>query len=101
MERSCEMKYTLNDIRNKEVINIRSGSKIGYVDDIEFDAESLTVKSLVIYGRGHFFGFFGRDDDVVIKCRDIEIIGTDTILISTNETILPKTIDVKAKSLCK
>ena len=95
------MKYTLNDIRNKEVINIRSGSKIGYVDDIEFDAESLTVKSLVIYGRGHFFSFFGRDDDVVIKCRDIEIIGTDTILISTNETILPKTIDVKAKSLCK
>lgn len=95
------MKYTLNDIRNKEVINIRSGSKIGYVDDIEFDAESLTVKSLVIYGRGHFFGFFGRDDDVVIKCRDIEIIGTDTILISTNETILPKAIDVKAKSLCK
>ena len=95
------MKYTLNDIRNKEVINIRSGSKIGYVDDIEFDAESLTVKSLVIYGRGHFFGFFGRDDDVVIKCRDIEIIGTDTILVSTSETISPKTINAKAKSLCK
>lgn len=95
------MKYTLNDIRNKEVINIRSGSKIGYVDDIEFDAESLTVKSLIIYGRGRFLGFFGRDDDVVIKCRDIEIIGTDTILVSTNETILPKTIDVKVKSLCK
>lgn len=84
------MKYTLNDIRNKEVINIRSGSKIGYVDDIEFDAESLTVKSLIIYGRGRFLGFFGRDDDVVIKCRDIEIIGTDTILVSTNEVISPK-----------
>ncbi|MGN1135464.1 MAG: YlmC/YmxH family sporulation protein [Oscillospiraceae bacterium] len=95
------MKYTLNDIRNKEVINIRSGSKIGYVDDIEFDAESLTVKSLIIYGRGRFLGFFGRDDDVVIKCRDIEIIGTDTILVSTNEVISPKTVDVKVKSLCK
>ncbi len=95
------MKYTLNDIRNKEVINIRSGSKIGYVDDIEFDAESLTVKSLIIYGRGRLLGFFGRDDDVVIKCRDIEIIGTDTILVSTNEVISPKTVDVKVKSLCK
>lgn len=95
------MKYTLNDIRNKEVINIRSGSKIGYVDDIEFDAESLTVKSLIIYGRGRFLGFFGRDDDVVIKCRDIEIIGTDTILVSTNEVISPKTVDAKVKSLCK
>lgn len=95
------MKYTLNDIRSKEVINIRSGSKIGYVDDIEFDAESLTVKSLIIYGRGRFLGLFGRDDDVVIKCRDIEIIGTDTILVSTNEVISPKTIDGKVKSLCK
>ena len=95
------MKYTLSDIRSKEVINIKTGSKIGYVDDIEFDAESLTVKSLVIYGRGRFWGFFGRDEDVVIKCRDIEIIGTDTILVSTNETIAPKTIDAKVKSLCK
>ena len=95
------MKYTLNDIRNKEVINIRSGSKIGYVDDIEFDAESLTVKSLIIYGRSKFWGFFGREEDVVIKCRDIEIIGTDTILVSTNEIISPKTIDVKVKNLCK
>lgn len=95
------MKYTLSDICSKEVINIRTGSKIGYVDDIEFDAESLTVKSLVIYGRGHFWGFFGRDDDVVIKCRDIEIIGTDTILVSANETISTKAVDVKIKSLCK
>jgi len=95
------MKYTLNDIRNKEVINIRSGSKLGFVDDIEFDAESLMIKSLIIYGRGRIFGFLGRDEDVVVKCRDIEIIGTDTILVSTNETVSPKSANVKVKSLCK
>lgn len=95
------MKYTLNDIRNKEVINIRSGSKLGFVDDIEFDAESLMIKSLIIYGRGRIFGFLGRDEDVVVKCRDIEIIGTDTILVSTNETVSPNSANVKVKSLCK
>lgn len=95
------MKYTLNDIRNKEVINIRTGSKLGFVDDIEFDAESLMIKSLIIYGRGRIFGFLGRDEDVVVKCRDIEIIGTDTILVSTNEAVSPKSSSVKIKSLCK
>lgn len=95
------MKYTFDEIRNKEVINIRSGSKLGYVDDIEFDSESLMIKSLIIFGRGKLWGLWGREDDMIIKCRDIEMIGTDTILVSSDVTISPKKIDVKIKSLCK
>lgn len=95
------MKCTINDIRRKEIINIRSGTKIGYADDVEFDTDSFTIKSIVIYGRYHMFGFLGKDDDIVIKCRDIEIIGTDTILISADESILLKGANVKCKNLCK
>ncbi len=95
------MKYTFDEIRNKEVINIRSGSKLGYVDDIEFDSESLMIKSLIIFGRGKLWGLWGREDDMIIKCRDIEMIGTDTILVSSDVTISPKKIDTKIKSLCK
>lgn len=95
------MKYTFDEIRNKEVINIRSGSKLGYVDDIEFDSESLMIKALIIFGRGKLWGLWGREDDMIIKCRDIEMIGTDTILVSSDERISPKKIDVKIKSLCK
>lgn len=95
------MKCTLNDIRRKEIINIRSGTKIGYADDVEFDTDSFTIKSIVIYGRYRMFGFLGKDDDIIIKCRDIEIIGTDTILISADESILLKGVNVKCKNLCK
>lgn len=95
------MKYTFDEIRNKEVINIRSGSKLGYVDDIEFDSESLMIKALIIFGRGKLWGLWGREDDMIIKCRDIEMIGTDTILVSSDVLISPKKTDVKIKSLCK
>ncbi len=95
------MKYTFDEIRNKEVINIHSGSKLGYVDDIEFDSDSLLIKSLIIFGRGKLWGIWGREEDTVIKCHDIEMIGTDTILVSSDEVISPKKIGVKIKSLCK
>ena len=95
------MKCTLNDIRNKEIINIRSGSKLGYADDIEFDTSDMTVRSFVVGGRYRWFGLLGKDEDIIVKCKDIEIIGTDTILISVDEAETPKRVLVERKTLCK
>jgi len=72
------------DLRNKEIIHIKSGGKVGFVDDVEFDTSTAKVCSLVVYGRARFFGLFGREDDFVIPWGDIEIIGEDTILISSD-----------------
>lgn len=93
------MKCTLNDIRSKEIINVRTGTKLGYADDIEFDTGDMSVKALVVYGRYRFFGLMGRDDDLVIKCKDIDIIGTDTILIAADEANVSKKVQVNRKSL--
>lgn len=95
------MKCTLSDIRSKEIINIRSGTKLGYVDDIEFDTGDCTVKSFIIYGRYRLFGLLGKDDNVIIKCKDVEIIGTDTILVSVDDGIATKSSAVQGKILCK
>lgn len=72
---------SLSDLRNKEVINIRNGARLGYVDDLEINTEDSTVIAMVVYGRPRCFGLFGRDDDIVIRCKDIELIGEDTILV--------------------
>lgn len=95
------MKCTLNEIRNKEIINVRNGSKLGYADDIEFDSSDMTVKSLIVYGRSHFFGILGKDDDIILKCKDIEIIGIDTILVDVDSADVTKIATVQKKSLCK
>ena len=79
------MVCSLAELRDKEVINIKTGAKLGYVDDVEINLESATVLALIVYGRPRFFGLLGRDEDIIIKCTEIEIVGEDTILIRTKE----------------
>lgn len=95
------MKCTLADLRNKEIINIKTGERLGYVDDIEFDTDDSTIKSFIVYGRARLFGLLGRDDDIIITCDDIEIIGVDTLLISVGEAELAKRHSAGIKNLLK
>ena len=76
------MVYSFNDIKCKEIINIRTGCRLGYPDDIEFDNCTAKICRLIVFGRPRFFGLFGREDDLSIKWCDIEVIGEDTILVS-------------------
>ena len=95
------MRCTLTELRNKEIINIKTGTRLGYVDDIEFDTEDSAVKSFIVYGRARLFGFLGRDDDIIITCDDIAIVGVDTVLVSVEEAELAKRHSNNMKTLFK
>ncbi|NLP31211.1 MAG: YlmC/YmxH family sporulation protein [Clostridiales bacterium] len=69
------------DIRNKEVINIYDGKSLGYVDDIEIDLEKGTVEGIVVPAERRIFQFFGREEDLVIRWKDIKRIGDDVVLV--------------------
>ena len=40
--------------------------------------------------EARFFGLLGKEDDIIITCDDIEIIGVDTVLISVDEANFSK-----------
>jgi len=71
-----------DDLRCKEIINIRNGAKLGYADDVEFDTHTSKIVKLIVEGRPKFFGLFGRGEDFTVPWQDIEIIGEDTILVT-------------------
>ncbi len=75
------MSISTEELKEKEVINILSGEKLGYADDFEIDTETGKVMALVILGRNRFFGLFGREDNIVIPFSEIKLIGHDTILV--------------------
>ncbi len=80
----------LIDLRDKEVINLKDGYRMGYVNDIEFDTVTGQIISLVVYGKGKVLGLFGREEDIIIKWEDIEVIGDDTILVCAEPYFPPK-----------
>ena len=88
------MTVSFSQLRMKEIVNVATGMKIGFADDIEIDTETSQVRSIIVCGRQRAFGLMGRDDDIIIKCSDIELIGEDTILVDLEQ----KTISTKTKS---
>ena len=62
-------------MRNKEVINVSDGVKLGWVCDVELDTASASMTALVI------FGLLGREEDIVIPWDKIKLIGDDTVLV--------------------
>ncbi len=72
----------IEDLREKEVISISDGVKLGYVYDAEIDTKNAYLTSLVVYTKPKFFGLFGKAEDLVISWKDINLIGDDTILVS-------------------
>lgn len=70
------------DMKNKEVINVKDGCRIGCVNDVEVDMKCARLVAIIIYGRLKCFGLFGRDEDIIIKWENIEVVGEDTILVN-------------------
>jgi len=75
------MRCRIAELRCKEVINISTGERMGYVCDVLVDTATGQVVSIVVPGPCRFFGFFGREDDYVIPWETIRRIGEDIILV--------------------
>ena len=70
-----------SDLRYKEVIDVHSGLRLGYVCDAEFDDQEGRLCSLITPGRAKWFGLLGREDDYVLPWKSIVRIGGDIILV--------------------
>jgi YlmC/YmxH family sporulation protein len=72
-----------SELRYKEVIDIHSGLRLGYVCDLEFDDSEGRLISVVTPGKAKMFGLLGREDDYVVPWGCIVRVGGDIILVET------------------
>ncbi len=78
------------DFRQKEVINISDGRRLGYIFDVEIDEETGSVDSVIIPASGKILGLFGRDNEFVIPWDSIKKIGEDIVLVDLDKRLLRK-----------
>ena len=71
----------LSELRSKEIINIASGQRLGYVCDAELEMPAGILKSFMVPGPCRFFGLFGREPDFLVPLSSITKIGRDIILV--------------------
>ncbi len=75
------MTERIAELRDRQVVNVNDGTVLGVVGDVELDTNSGKLSAIVIYGRQKAFGILGREDDIVIPWSEIEVIGSETILV--------------------
>lgn len=73
-------KMGTDELRQKEVINLCDGTRLGYACDFEFDASDGKICALIVPRPSGFLGF-GKECDIVIPWCRIECIGEDAILV--------------------
>ena len=71
----------LSELRCKEIINVATGQRLGYVCDAEIEMPEGKLKALIVPGPCRFFGLFGREPDFLIPMGCITRIGEDIILV--------------------
>jgi YlmC/YmxH family sporulation protein len=71
----------ISELKQREVININDGKRLGIVYDVEIDMEKGRIEAIVIPGTGRVLGLFSKESDIVVNWENIKKIGTDVILI--------------------
>ena len=69
------------DFKHKEVINIKDGRRLGFVQDVCADLESGTITSIIVPGSNKILNMFSNSNKIVIEWKDIKCIGDDVILV--------------------
>lgn len=81
------------DLREKEVINIKDGCRLGFVTDVEIDIRNGCITKIIIAGPCKIFGLFGRETEYVISWCDIKKIGDDIIIVDVDIKFVLKNVN--------
>ena len=66
--------------KQKEVINLSDGRRLGYVQDVEADFTTGKITAIIVPENNKLFSMSGKND-LVIPWDKIEKIGDDIILV--------------------
>ena len=69
------------DFKHKEVVNIKNGKRLGYVQDVCADLETGTITSIIVPGSNKILNIFSSNNEIVIPWQNIKCIGDDLILV--------------------
>ena len=68
----------IEELKQREVINISDGKRLGFISDLEIEDGAVTA-AILPYSKG--FSLFGQGDEYTIPWGSIIRLGDDTILV--------------------
>ena len=85
---SAQAELTLSDIEEKDVINVVTGERIGFVSSLRIDTNSGQIIAITVQPSMKFVSFFSKDEaSVVVPWNQILKIGEDVIIVNVAQQL--------------
>lgn len=78
------MTCRIAELQYKELVDISSGARYGFISDLEIDTEQGKIENIVVYGKPRAFGILGRNTDMVFPWCAVKRIGADLIMVDAS-----------------
>lgn len=72
--------HSINALRTMEIIDINTGTKIGYIKDIKINQNTNKVEAIIIPGEQK--GWFSKREDIEIPWEKIVKVGVDVLIVN-------------------
>lgn len=73
----------LSEIEEKDVINVVTGERVGYVSSLRIDVNSGQITAVAVAPAQRLMSFFSKEEEsVVIPWNQILKIGEDVIIVN-------------------
>ncbi len=74
------------NLRQKEVANIRTAERLGYIRDVEISESTGNVEAIIVQRHGCFIRRLFGGGEIVIPWSAIEAVGEDLVLVRFFDT---------------
>ena len=74
--------FRAHNLKRKEVIDINTAERLGYVSDVEIGEERGSIEAIIVPKRGGIFSFL-MGAELVIPWSMVEVVGKDVVLVRT------------------
>ena len=79
------MKCRTTDLRNKEIVNICDGHRLGYACDVILNTANGQVLAIIVPGPFSIWSLIGRGSEWIVPWECVKRIGDDLILVEARD----------------
>ena len=69
------------DLKQREVIDINTAERLGYIYDVDIDFEKGKITSVIVPKRHGILRFLSKKNDFIIPWENIVAIGKEVVLV--------------------
>ncbi|WP_298844704.1 YlmC/YmxH family sporulation protein [Clostridium sp.] len=78
--------FAINNLRQMEIIDINSGSKMGYIKDLKVDCDDYKIISILMPTQKS--SWFNKNNSIEIPWEKVKKVGVDVILVDGSDVIM-------------